>query len=104
MTTGLAAMLLGVFVVPVLLLWLGHRLRRRTPRQHRIFWGALAGHLASLPIAMLAAMIPPAEWSPADVLRGALGLWLPLVAPVVGAALGAMLGAMGSPGRDDPRD
>ena len=100
MTPGLLAMLLGVFVVPVLLLRGGHRLRRRTTRQHRIFWGALTGHLIAIPIAMLAAMIPPAEWSGADTVRGALGLWLPLVAPLVGAVIGALLAA----GRDERRD
>lgn len=100
MTLGLLAMLLGVFVVPVLLLRLGHRLRRRTARQHRIFWGALTGHLVSMPIAMLAAMLPPAEWSPADVVRGALGLWFPLVAPLIGAALGAVLAGRRSESRD----
>lgn len=92
MTAGLAAMLAGAFAVPVLLLWAGHRLRRRTARRYRVFWGALLGHVLSVPVAVVAAMIPPAEWSSADLVRGALGFWLLLLAPLAGALAGAMTG------------
>ena len=90
MTPGLAAMLAGLFVVPAALLWAGHRLRRRPPRWRAAFWGALLAHVAVAPLAMLAAMVPPAEWAPDDRWRGFLGFWAMLVAPLLGAALGAV--------------
>lgn len=89
MTIGIAAMLAGAFVVPALLLAVGHRFRRRSLRTRRIFWGAVVGHVLAIPIAAAAAMYPAAEWSGSDRLRGALGLWSLLVLPAVGAAWGA---------------
>lgn len=88
MTAGTWAMLLGLFGVPLALVWTGHRLRRRSPRWRAAFWGALIAHLLASPAAMWAAMIPPAEWAPSDRWRGALGLWAMLVAPLVGMLLG----------------
>ena len=91
MTAGLAAMLAGAFGIPALLLWLGHRLRRRAPRWQGVFWGAVVAHVVSVPIAAVAAMTPPVEWAPTDAMRGLLGLWLLLLAPVIGGAIGAAL-------------
>jgi hypothetical protein len=91
MTPGLAAMLAGVFVIPGLLLWGGHRLRRRSPRWRAAFWGALIAHSLFAPAAMVAAMVPPVEWSAADTVRGLFGFWSLLVAPIVGAALAVAL-------------
>lgn len=90
MTPGILAMLLGVFVVPGVLLWLGHRLRRRTPRWRAAFWGGVTGHLIALVIGSIAAMTPAAEWSGDDTLRGALGFWSFLVLPAAGAVIGVM--------------
>ena len=90
MTPGILALLVGAFVVPGVLLWLGHRLRRRTPRWRGAFWGGVAGHLIALVVGSIAAMTPAAEWSPDDTLRGAVGLWSFLVLPVVGAVLGVL--------------
>ena len=89
MTPGVLAMLVWLFAVPAALLWAGHRLRRRPARWRAAFWGALVAHAAIVPVAMVAAMLPPAEWAPDDRWRGFLGFWAPLVAPLVGAAIGA---------------
>lgn len=91
MTAGLAAMLAGSFGVPAVLLWLGHRIRRRAPRWRGAFWGAVVAHGVAVPIAAVAAMTPPVEWASTDMLRGLLGLWLLLLAPVLGGAIGAAL-------------
>lgn len=91
MTPGLAALLAGAFGVPLVLLWVGHRLRRRAARVRGAFWGAFTGHLLAIPLATLAAMMPPAEWAPGDVLRGALGFWALLLLPLLGAGVGALL-------------
>lgn len=93
MTPGIAAMLLGAFVVPVVLLVLGHRFRRRSPRARRAFWGAVIGHVLAVPIASAAAIYPAAEWDAGDRLRGALGLWSLLVLPLAGAVVGVLLAA-----------
>ena len=90
MSAGPLAMLAGLFVVPAGLLWLGHRLRRRPPRWRGAFWGALAGHVAAVVLATVAALLPPELWSADDLLRGLLGYAaLPLL-PVVGGLAGAV--------------
>jgi hypothetical protein len=83
-------MLAGVFGVPLALLWLGHRLRRRSERARAAFWGAVVGHVLVAPVAVVAAMTPPAEWAANDTLRGALGFWAMLVVPILGACIAAM--------------
>ena len=90
MTLGILALLLGAFIVPGVLLWLGHRLRRRPPRWRRAFWGGLTGHLIALVVGSIAAMTPAAHWSPDDTVRGALGFWSVLVLPVAGAIVGML--------------
>jgi hypothetical protein len=90
-TPGLAAMLAGLFAVPAALLWAGHRLRRRSARWRAAFWGALLAHVVIAPVAMLAAMVPPAAWGPTDRWRGLLGFWALLVGPLGGALLGAVV-------------
>ena len=99
MTPGLVAMLAGLFAVPAALLWAGHRLRRRPARWRAAFWGALAAHVVASLVALVAAMVPPAEWAPHDRWRGFLGFWLLLVAPVLGAVAGAVARRSGASGR-----
>ena len=90
MTFGAVALLLGVFGVPMVLLWAGHRMRRRSARWHAAFWGGIAGHLVALVVGSVAAMAPAEQWTPSDVWRGALALWSFLVLPAIGAAVGAV--------------
>ena len=80
-------MLAGVFGVPALLLFVGHRLRRRSTRMQAAFWGAIAGHVVAIVIGSIAAMTPPEEWAPGDTWRGLLGLWSFLLFPLAGALL-----------------
>ena len=87
MTIGTVALLLGIFVVPAVLLWAGHRMRRRSAAWHRVFWGAVTGHMAALVIGSVAGMMPAAQWAGSDTLRGAAGLWSFLVLPLAGALL-----------------
>ena len=90
MTPGIAAMLLGVFVVPGALVWLGHRLRRRPAPVRGAFWGALVGHVIALVVGLAFGMTPPEEWAPDDRVRGAFALWSFLVLPILGGAIGWM--------------
>lgn len=92
MTLGFGALLTGIFVVPAVLLWAGHRMRRRSPAWHTAFWGGVAGHLLAIVIGSIAAMIPAATWADGDTWRGALGFWSFLVLPAAGAAIGSLKG------------
>lgn len=86
MSIGTVALLVGLFVIPLIILGLGHRLRRRSPAQRRMFWGALVGYLVAALAAMWVGMVPAAEWSNSDTVRGLLGFWGLLVGPIIGAA------------------
>lgn len=90
MTPGLAAMLIGLLGAPVVLLWAGHRMRRRSARWRAAFWGAVIGHVAAALIAMFAGMFPPAAYGPDDVWRGLLGFWLLPLGPIAGAVIGTL--------------
>jgi hypothetical protein len=90
MTIALVAMLAGLFLVPAGLLWLGHRLRRRTPRQRAIFWGALVGYGVAAAVALVVSMLPAEMWSDADRLRGLLGYWGMLIGPAIGVAIAGL--------------
>jgi hypothetical protein len=90
-TIDIVAFLLGLFVVPVGLVWYGHRLRRRSPLAQSAFWGAVAGHCIAGLLAVSLGMIPPEAWTSEETARGFIGLWALLVLPVVGAAVGAVL-------------
>jgi hypothetical protein len=90
MNAGLLAFLIGLFVVPVLLLWYGHKLRRRSARARAVFWGALIGHCIAGTLAVTLGMIPPEAWTPDERVRGFIGLWSLSVFPLAGALLGAV--------------
>jgi hypothetical protein len=91
MSAGLAAFLLGLFVVPVALLTVGHRLRRRRPEVRGMFWGAVVGHCVAGLLGVVLGMIPPEAWTAEERVRGFAGLWSLLVFPVVGAIAGRLM-------------
>lgn len=91
MTTGFIVFLIGLFVVPCLLLWYGHRLRKRSPRGRTMFWGAVLGHCVAGVLAVVLGMIPPEAWTADEPVRGFAGLWSLAVLPVAGALIGAVL-------------
>lgn len=84
------ALLLGIFVVPLLALVLGHRLARRGPIARNVFWGLVAGHTVAALAASIAAMTIPEFWGAADLWRGIVGYWGMLLLPLAGAGLGAL--------------
>jgi len=92
MTTHLAALLLGLFALPVAALVLGHRLTRRPPGQRAVFWGLVIGHTLAALVASAAALYEPVRWDSADQLRGLLGYWLMGIGGFTGAALGWLVG------------
>lgn len=80
------ALLLGMFIVPLALLVLGHRLRDRTPPQRGAFWGGVIGHTAAIIVAATALHFPPVLWSSQE--RILIAFWSMLLGGVVGAAIG----------------
>lgn len=84
------AFLTGLLIVPCVLLWLGHRLRDRSPAQRGAFWGGVIGHTLAIIIAIALLHYPPQMWTGA--LRSALVMWVMLLGGVAGAVLGAIRG------------
>ncbi len=84
-------LVLGLFGVPIVLLALGHRIKRTTTRRQRIFWGALGGHMLASVLAIGASLVPPIGWLPSDALRGALGVWSLVLLPLAGALIASLL-------------
>lgn len=85
---GRWALLVGLFIVPAVLLWLGHRPRRRTPVQRGAFWGGVTGHGAAMLITLGALHFPPVLWT--GGLRDIVAFW----AMLLGGAAGALIGAL----------
>jgi hypothetical protein len=90
MNPSAMVLLVGLFGVPLVLLVIGHKLRRRTPRQRSVFWGMLVGYIAGGVLSLVASVTPPEMWASTDAVRGAIGLWVPVIAPAIGAAVGAL--------------
>ena len=89
--TGLV-MMVGVFGVPALLVWGGHRLRRRSPQWRAVFLGAVVGHVLAIVVGSIAAMTPPEAWESTDLWRGVLGIWSFTIFPLVGGLVGLVTG------------
>ena len=88
------ALLVGLFVVPALLLALGHRLRRREPVWRRIFWGAITAHFLALLVTMTASLYPPIWWAGGSFWRDAAVHWSLLFGALLGAGIGAVWPAL----------
>ncbi len=88
MSAGMVVFLTGLFGVPIALLVSGNRIRRRSKRARRVFWGAVIGHCVAACVALGFGLFPPEAWTADDALRGLGGFGSLLAFPVVGAALG----------------
>lgn len=88
MIVGRWILLVGLLIVPGVLLWLGHRLRDRSPAQRGAFWGGVIGHTLAMLIGLVALQFPPVLWS-GDV-RTVLAFWLMLLGGAAGALIGAV--------------
>ena len=90
MSPGIFVFLLGLYVMPLVLLAWGHKIRRLSPKSRRAFWGAIIGHCVAGVLAMTLGMIPPESWTSEETIRGFFGLWALLVLPLAGGAAGAL--------------
>ena len=84
---GNIALLAGMLLFPAWLLWLGHRLRERTPVQKGAFWGGVIGHTLAMLVALSALQLPAVVWTTGP--RVLLALWSMLLGGVLGAIIGA---------------
>jgi uncharacterized membrane protein YkvI len=82
------AFLFGLLIVPAILLWLGHRLRDRSPAQRGAFWGGVIGHTVAIIAAITLLHYPPVMWT--GEVRAAVAMWVMLLAAAAGAAIGAL--------------
>ncbi len=90
LSAGQIALLAGLFLAPLLLLWAGHHLRRKSRRVRGAFWGGLAGHTIASLIAIWYSMVPPEAWLAGDTVRGVGGFYGMLVGGALGAAIGLL--------------
>lgn len=90
MSGSMGGLLAGLFVVPALLLWLGHRLRHRDSARRRVFWGAVAGHTLGMLVTMVAVHYPPVLWG--GGWRDAAVHWPMLLGGLLGAGAGWLAG------------
>lgn len=84
-------MLLGLFAVPLFLLWAGHRWRHTTRRMRGAFWGGIIAHTIAALLATAAGVFWPLEWDATDGWRGFFGFWSMLVLFILGALIGALV-------------
>lgn len=83
-----AALLIGIFGVPIAALWLGQHFRNRTPRQRAIFWGLVLGYGVGVLVVSGVLMLRPVLWTDAQPIRTGLVYW-----GLVGiSGLGALIG------------
>jgi hypothetical protein len=87
------ALLMGLFVVPALLLAIGHRLRRRPPLWRRVFWGGVIGHSIAIVVMLIASMYPPVFWEGGLRARDAAVHWALMLGAMVGSVIAAVLPA-----------
>ena len=95
---GAFVLLLAQLTVPIVLLWLGHDYRKRSPAAKRFFWGGVVGYLASIVVVTTLLLLPPVFWGSSGGLRWLAIQWTPLVLPLLpatAAGLGHELKATG---------
>ncbi|HEX2080518.1 MAG TPA: hypothetical protein VHG08_22635 [Longimicrobium sp.] len=97
MTDSRLALVVGLFVVPALLLWLGHRMRRQSAARRRVFWGAVIGYLAGMLVTLVAIHYPAVLWTGGGW-RTAVVHWGMVVGTAVGAGGGIVATGRGADG------
>ncbi len=84
------ALLAGLFVIPGVLLWLGHQFREGSLRRKRVFWGGVIGHSLAMMLTLVVLVAPPVWWAGGSIPRDIAVHWSLLVGAILGAAVGAV--------------
>jgi hypothetical protein len=91
------ALLLGILGAPLLLVALGHHLRRRSARSKRIFWGGVIGHSIGIAITMIAMLTPPVSWTAGGPMRTVWVHWSMLGGLFLGIAVASVFRGQSKP-------
>ncbi|WP_420125722.1 hypothetical protein [Longimicrobium sp.] len=91
MTDSRLALVIGLFIVPTLLLWLGNRLRKQTDIRRRMFWGATIGYVVGMLATLIVIHYPAILWTGSGW-RTAVVHWGMVVGAVLGAGVGRAAG------------
>lgn len=83
------ALIVGLFVIPGILLWMGHQFRDSSLRRKRVFWGGVIGHTLALLLTLVVLMAPPVWWAGGSMMRDVAIHWSLLVGTAIGATFGA---------------
>jgi hypothetical protein len=86
-----AALLLGLFGAPAVLLVLGHGFRRRSARARRAFWGGVIGFGAGTALTVGFGTFPPVGWGEDPSLRLWAVYWAPGALTFIGAITASLL-------------
>ena len=89
MTSGSLALLLGWFGIPLLLTWLGQRVRARTAAARAAFWGGVIGYGIGMMLFLAVALWPPVEWLDGSA-RERLVEWTLLSSALLGMTAGSV--------------
>lgn len=89
---GRLAFLIGLFLMPLLLIRLGHRFRDRTSAERAAFWGGVIGHSAGMLVSIAFGLLPPVWWAEGPPLRDFVLHWAMLVGALGGVAVGGWIG------------
>lgn len=83
--TGVSLLVLTQLTMPVVLLWVGHSYRNRSPASKRFFWGGIIGYITAIMVVTTLLLIPPVSWGAEGGMRWLAIQWAPLVLPLAGA-------------------
>jgi hypothetical protein len=87
---GSSVFTVGLYVAPLVLLALGHGLRRRSARARGAFWGAVIGYGLGAIITSVITVLPPYYWGGGSALRELVVHWSLVVPTAVGSLVGAL--------------
>ena len=87
----------GLYVVPLAILALGHGLKRRSTRVRGAFWGAVIGYGVGALVTSLVTVVPPFHWDGGSVVRELAVHWSLVAATAVGFLAGGAVGSAGRP-------
>ena len=89
MSIDTVALLAGLLLAPVWLVWLGHGLRQKSGRAHTVFWWAVGGNSIAVIVMCIALFAPPLMWHDAT-LRALVIHWSLLLGPIAGGLVGVL--------------
>lgn len=94
------ALLFGLFGAPLLLVHFGHRLRDRSARERKRFWGGVIGHAIGMLVSVAAMLMPPIWWAGGSFARDFAVHWSMLI----GFILGVLFAGLARPGQGSRRN